>query len=30
MEHHGAEDSESPLQGKLRRAWEMVSGKGPK
>jgi hypothetical protein len=29
MEHHGAEDSESPLQHKLRRAWELVSGKGP-
>ena len=29
MEHHGAEDSESPLQGKLRRAWELISGKGP-
>jgi hypothetical protein len=29
MEHHGAEDSESPLAGKLRRAWELVSGKGP-
>jgi uncharacterized protein YrrD len=29
MEHHGAEDSESPLQHKLRRAWELISGKGP-
>jgi len=29
MEHHGAEDSESPLQHKLRRAWELVSGKEP-
>jgi hypothetical protein len=28
MEHHGAEDSESPLERKLRRAWEIVSGKG--
>ena len=29
MEHHGADDSESKLHAKLRRAWEMVSGKGP-
>jgi hypothetical protein len=28
MEHHGEEDSESPLQHKLRRAWELISGKG--
>jgi hypothetical protein len=28
MEHHGAEDTESPLEHKLRRAWEIVSGKG--
>jgi uncharacterized protein YrrD len=28
MEHHGEEDSESPLERKLRRAWELVSGKG--
>ena len=28
MEHHGVEDSESPLQHKLRRAWEIVSGRG--
>jgi hypothetical protein len=28
MEHHGVEDAESPLQHKLRRAWEIVSGKG--
>lgn len=28
MESHGAEDSESPLEHKLRRAWEIVSGKG--
>ena len=29
MEHHGAEDTESPIQHKLRRAWELISGKGP-
>jgi hypothetical protein len=28
VEHHGAEDSESPLEHKLRRAWEIVSGRG--
>ena len=28
MEHHGVEDVESPLQHKLRRAWEIVSGRG--
>lgn len=28
MEHHGAEDSESQLQHKLHRAWEIVSGRG--
>ena len=28
MESHGVEDSESPLEHKLRRAWEIVSGKG--
>jgi uncharacterized protein YrrD len=28
MEHHGAEDSESPLEHKLRRAWEIISGRG--
>jgi hypothetical protein len=28
MESHGVEDSESPLQHKLHRAWEIVSGKG--
>ena len=28
VEHHGVEDAESPLQHKLRRAWEIVSGKG--
>jgi sporulation protein YlmC with PRC-barrel domain len=27
MEHHGSEDSESPLERKLRRAWDMISGK---
>ena len=28
MEHHGVEDSEGKLEHKLRRAWEMVSGRG--
>jgi hypothetical protein len=28
MEHHGLEDSETPLAHKLHRAWEIVSGKG--
>ncbi|MET0614762.1 MAG: PRC-barrel domain-containing protein [Thermoleophilaceae bacterium] len=28
MESHGVGDSESPLEHKLRRAWEIVSGKG--
>jgi uncharacterized protein YrrD len=28
MEHHGVEDVESPLEHKLRRAWEIVSGRG--
>jgi hypothetical protein len=28
MEHHGVEDSESPLEQKLRRAWDLISGKG--
>lgn len=28
MEHHGVEDSESPLRHKLGRAWEIVSGRG--
>lgn len=28
MEHHGAEDSESKLEHKLRRAWDIVSGRG--
>jgi hypothetical protein len=27
MEHHGVEDTESPLQAKLRRAWDLISGK---
>jgi len=27
MESHGVEDSESPLQSKLRRAWDLISGK---
>ena len=27
MESHGVEDSESALQGKLRRAWDLISGK---
>jgi hypothetical protein len=27
MESHGVEDAESPLERKLRRAWEIVSGK---
>jgi hypothetical protein len=27
MEHRGAEDAESPLEHKLRRAWELISGK---
>jgi hypothetical protein len=26
MESHGVEDSDSPLAGKLRRAWEMMKG----
>jgi uncharacterized protein YrrD len=28
MEHHGVEDAEGKLEHKLRRAWEIVSGKG--
>jgi hypothetical protein len=28
MEHHGAEDSETTLQHKLHRAWEIISGRG--
>jgi hypothetical protein len=27
MEHHGVEDSESQLEHKLRRAWDMISGR---
>ena len=26
MEHHGAEDTEGPLERKLRRAWDLISG----
>lgn len=26
MESHGVEDSEGPLQSKLRRAWDLISG----
>jgi hypothetical protein len=26
MEHGGVEDTESPLQQKLRRAWDLISG----
>ena len=29
MQHGGAEDSENPAERKLRRAWELISGKGP-
>jgi uncharacterized protein YrrD len=28
MEHHGVEDSESTIEHKLHRAWEIVSGRG--
>ena len=28
MEHHGIEDSEGRLEHKLRRAWEIISGRG--
>jgi hypothetical protein len=28
MEHHGVEDSEGKLEHKLKRAWEIVSGRG--
>jgi uncharacterized protein YrrD len=28
MEHHGEEDSENQLQHKLRRAWDLISGRG--
>jgi hypothetical protein len=27
IENHGEEDSESALQGKLRRAWDLISGR---
>ncbi|MGI8594074.1 MAG: PRC-barrel domain-containing protein [Solirubrobacteraceae bacterium] len=27
MEHHGEEDTQSPLEQKLRRAWDLISGK---
>jgi hypothetical protein len=27
VEHHGVEDSESALQAKLHRAWDLISGK---
>jgi PRC-barrel domain len=27
VEHHGVEDSESPLEAKLRRAWDLISGR---
>jgi hypothetical protein len=27
IESHGEEDSDSPLQGKLRRAWDLISGR---
>jgi len=27
LESHGVEDSESPLQRKLHRAWDLISGK---
>jgi len=27
MEHHGAEDAESTLERKLRRAWELITGR---
>jgi uncharacterized protein YrrD len=26
LEHHGVEDTEDPLLGKLRRAWDYLSG----
>ena len=28
MEHHGVEDTESTLEHKLHRAWEIISGRG--
>ena len=27
MESHGVEDTESPLQAKLHRAWDLITGK---
>jgi sporulation protein YlmC with PRC-barrel domain len=27
IESHGEEDSDSPLQAKLRRAWDLISGR---
>ncbi len=27
LEHHGAEDTETELQHKLRRAWDLISGR---
>jgi len=27
VEHHGVEDTESPLQHKLRRAWDLITGR---
>jgi PRC-barrel domain len=27
LEHHGVEDVQSPAQGKLRRAWDRISGR---
>ena len=27
LESHGAEDTEGPLERKLRRAWDLISGK---
>lgn len=26
IEHHGEEDTQSPLEQKLRRAWDLISG----
>ena len=28
IEHHGTEDTESPIAQKLRRAWDLISGRG--
>jgi hypothetical protein len=27
LEHHGGEDADSPLEAKLRRAWDFISGR---